>query len=117
MFPGIAGMTYILLWAAAYIMPDLSYDGNAYHIPSISMWDPRGYISWVNTNYLEPLINGYPKGAELVAYILVKAFNNNIINSVNLIFLPLGIFGIAYIANSLGVGKLHYPCVQELHSY
>ncbi len=109
-FLGIAVVTYLILWAAAYVMPDLSFDGNAYHIPAISMWDARGYIYWVNTNFLEPLINGYPKGAELVSYILVKAFSNSILNTVNLIFLPIGIFGIAYLARSLGAGRLLSLC-------
>lgn len=109
-FLGIGIMTYIVLWAAAYTMPDLSYDGNFYHIPAISMWDVRGYISWVKTIYAEPLINGYPKGAELVSYLLVKAVNNSVINAVNLIFLPLGVLGIAYIARSLGAGRLLSLC-------
>jgi hypothetical protein len=107
---GITALTYLILWAAAYMMPDLSYDGNSYHIPTLSMWDVRGYIYWVKTNYLESVINGYPKGAELVSYILVKAFGNSIINAVNLIFLPLGILGIAYLARSLGAGRLLSIC-------
>jgi len=104
-FLGFAALTYLVLWTAAIIMPDLSYDGNIYHIPTLAMWDVRGYIHWVNTTYLEGIINGYPKGAELVSYVLVKAFGNSIINSVNLVFLPLGVFGIAYLARSLGVGR------------
>jgi hypothetical protein len=109
-FLGIAALTYFILWAVAYIVPDLSYDGNAYHIPAISMWDARGYIFWVNTNFLEPLINGYPKGAELVSYILVKALGNSLINTVNLIYILLGIFGIAYLTRSLGAGRLLSLC-------
>jgi hypothetical protein len=91
-------------------MPDLSWDGNAYHIPAISMWNVSGYIHWVNTSYLERFINGYPKGAELVSYILVKSFGNSIINAVNLVFLPIGILSIAYLARSLGVGRLLSIC-------
>lgn len=109
-FLGIAVFTYIFLWVAATFMPDLSYDGNAYHIPAISMWDARGYISWANTSYLEGLINGYPKGAELVSYVLVKAFSTSIINTVNLMFLPIGILGIAYLTNSLGAGRILSLC-------
>lgn len=109
-FLGFAIMTYLILWVAATIMPDLSWDGNAYHIPSLAMWDTRGYIHWVSTTYLEPIINGYPKGAELVSYILVKAFGNSIINAVNLVFLPLGVFGISYLARALGVGRLLSLC-------
>jgi len=109
-FLGIAGLVYLLLWAAAYIMPDLSWDGNAYHIPAISMWDASGYIHWINTSYEASIINGYPKGAELVSYILVKSFGNSVINAVNLVFLPIGILGIAYLARSLGAGRLLSLC-------
>jgi len=93
---------YIILWAAAYHMPDLSYDGNSYHIPTIAMWDQTGYVHWVKTVYLETIINGYPKGAELVAYVLVKALNNQVINTVNLVFLPLGVLGIMRLSRRLG---------------
>ena len=109
-FLGVAALTYLVLWACASIMPDLSWDGNAYHIPTLSMWDARGYIHWINTTYLEGIINGYPKGAELVSYLLVKAFGNSIINTVNLAFLPLGVLGIALIARSLGARRLLSLC-------
>ena len=109
-FLGTTGLVYLLLWAAAYIMPDLSWDGNAYHIPTISMWDASGYVHWINSSYLTGYINGYPKGAELVSYILVKSFGNSVINAVNLVFLPLGILSIAYLARSLGVGRLLSVC-------
>ncbi|MCL4553037.1 MAG: hypothetical protein M1305_05735 [Candidatus Marsarchaeota archaeon] len=96
-------IAFAVLFVAAYVMPDLSGDSNTYHIPSIAMWESQGYVHWVETSYLPELINGYPKGAELVSYILVKAFaNNQLINVVNLVFLPLGIFGIVYIASALG---------------
>jgi hypothetical protein len=109
-FLGIATLIYLVLWAVAIIMPDLSWDGSLYHIPTLSMWDVRGYIHWVNTNYSEYRINGFPKGAELLSYILVKAFDNSVINVSNLIFLPLGIISIAYIANFLGAGRLLSLC-------
>jgi hypothetical protein len=102
-FAAISLGIYIILCIAAYHMPDLSYDGNSYHIPTISMWDQAGYVHWVETPYLESSVNGYPKGAELIAYVLVKAFNNQIINMINLIFLPLGVFGIMLLARRLDV--------------
>ncbi len=101
---------YFLLWIAAYHMPDLSWDGNAYHIPTIAFWDQVGRVHWVNTPYLESIINGYPKGAELVTYILVKAFNNNLINTGNLVFLPLGVLGINILARKFGTPPLLALC-------
>ncbi|MDD8014250.1 MAG: hypothetical protein PHX45_01045 [Acidobacteriota bacterium] len=101
-FLGVAAAVYLVLWAAAAVMPDVSWDGNAYHIPSLSMWDARGYVHWIDTGYLEPIINGYPKGAELTAYIIVKAFGNSLINAVNLVFLPVGALGVACLSFLLG---------------
>lgn len=97
-----AAAVYLVLWAAAAVMPDVSWDGNAYHIPSLAMWDARGYVHWIDTGYLEPIINGYPKGAELTAYVIVKAFGNSLINAVNLIFLPVGALGVARLSSLLG---------------
>ena len=94
-FLAIALFTYLILWATAYIAPDLSVDGNSYHIPTLSLWDSRGYIHWIKTSYLEPLLNGYPKGMEAVSYIVAKGLNSQFINTTNLIFLPLGFLGIA----------------------
>jgi hypothetical protein len=102
-FLGFVALIYLILWLAAYVMPDLSWDGNAYHIPTIALWNAKGYVNWVSTPYLEGIINGYPKGMELVSFVIVKAISNSIINASNLIFLPLGILGIATLASLLGV--------------
>lgn len=93
---------YLFLWIVAIISPDLSWDGNAYHIPPISMWTQQGYISWIDTSYLEQIINGYPKGAELIGFLIVKVFGNSVLNGLNLVFLPLGIIGMACISYTLG---------------
>ncbi|MBI4731815.1 MAG: glycosyltransferase family 39 protein [Chloroflexi bacterium] len=94
---------YAFLWFAAITSPDLSWDGNAYHIPPISMWAAHGHVYWIETPYLEAIINGYPKGAEVVAYAMTMAFGNSVVNAVNLVFLPLGVLGIASLACSLKV--------------
>jgi hypothetical protein len=109
-FLAFAALSYLLLWFLAIISPDLSYDGNAYHIPTLAMWDAKGYITWIHTTYLEPYLNGYPKGAELVSYIFVKAFGNTVINTINLVFLPLGALGIASLASMLGAGRKMSLC-------
>lgn len=95
-------LIYALLWFLAIVSPDLSWDGNAYHIPPIAMWAQKGFVHWIDTPYLEPLMNGYPKGAELVAYVWVTALGNSVLNTMNLLFLPLGIMGIASLASTLG---------------
>jgi hypothetical protein len=109
-FLTFAVVSYLLLWLMAIISPDLSYDGNAYHIPTLALWDAKGYITWIHTTYQETFINGYPKGAELISYIFVKAFGNPVINTVNLIFLPLGILGIASLAFIIGAGRKMSLC-------
>ena len=99
-------LAYLLLWVLAVISPDLSWDGNAYHIPPISLWAAHGGIYWIDQPYLEPLMNGYPKGVETVAYGAAMAFGNDFLNTATLWFLPLGALGIASIAITLGIRSL-----------
>jgi hypothetical protein len=93
--------SYLMMLGVSIVTPDTSLDGNMYHIPPLAMWNDTGYISWIDTVYLEPIINGYPKGSELISFILVKSLNNSVINSVTLLFLPVGVLGIAHIAQVL----------------
>jgi hypothetical protein len=93
---------YLLLWFLAIVSPDLSYDGNMYHIPTISIWANSGHVTWSSIQYEEAYINGYPKAAELIAYVMGLALGNATLNSVNLVFFPLGVLGIASLAYSLG---------------
>lgn len=93
----------VVLAALAWVTPDFSWDGNAYHIPTLALWEGRGYVHWIQADYLKALTNGYPKAAEVVAYVLVKALGDGPLNAINLLFLPLGILGIATLARSLGV--------------
>ena len=94
---------YVCGWIIALFVPDLSWDGNAYHIPAIHQWALKGHICWVGEQSCSTLINGYPKGAELIGFVLVQAFHwSNLVNVTNLIWLPAGVLGIALIALELG---------------
>lgn len=95
------------LWIAAYLLPDRSGDGNAYHIPTIHLWARQGYVHWITENAgLNSVMNGYPKGVELLGYILVEASqDSHWVNVCNLLFLPLGVMGIACIARALATSS------------
>jgi hypothetical protein len=92
------------LWGLACMVPDLSWDGRAYHIPTMHFWALRGRVSWIEAYFpATPHMNGYPKGAELVGFVLVRAFGDSrLANTVNLLFLPLGVLGIGLLARALG---------------
>lgn len=102
-----AACGYALLWFSAYIKPDLSFDGNTYHLPPISLWSKTGYIYWITDDLPSvEYMNGYPKGAELMGFVLTKAFNSSdLVNTFNLVFLPLGVLGIACIAKLMDVSS------------
>ena len=111
----VCALIYLLLMALAIQSPDLSFEGNAYHIPAISMWASKGFVHWIDTPYQSDVLNGYPKGAEVIAYALTMAFGNPMVNTINLIFLPLGILGIASLAWSLGSRRLPALCAGFLY--
>ena len=94
-----------LLVCVAYLTPDTSCDGNAYHIPAMSMWAHRGYVHWVDIarRGMSGMVNGYPKGVELAGFVLVRATGMSALsNTINQIFLPLGILGVSSLAIWLG---------------
>ncbi len=95
---------YLLLWWIAVLSLDLTCDGNAYHLPPISLWWRAGRIHWIDPRIqLEPLMNGYPKGVEVVGYVLSRALNtSSAANGLNLIYLPLGVLGLGYLTRRLG---------------
>ena len=104
----IVGWTiFLALFGAAYWQHDLSYDGNIYHLPTIHFWTQEGRIHWIDDHFQQAhLLNGYPKGVELLAFVAVRAFNSdNWANMSNLFFLPLGVFGITCLARLLGASK------------
>lgn len=99
-----AALTYGLYGVVSYYQPDSSWDGNYYHIPSIGTWAVKGYIYWIPSNWPQAsLMNGYPKGAELVGFVLSQGLRNSyFVNLSNFLFLPLGILGIISLSRSLG---------------
>ncbi|NLV73982.1 MAG: hypothetical protein GXY52_04765 [Chloroflexi bacterium] len=103
----IAGLVYLLLWYVAYLSPDLTCDGTAYHIPAISMWAHRGYVYWIDPFFqLESLVNGYPKAVELWAFIVIRATGlSQFSNTLNLLFMPFGVLGAAALARTLGARR------------
>ncbi len=103
----LLGLVYLTLWYAAYLSPDITCDGTAYHIPAISMWAHKGYIYWIDPYFqLEALVNGYPKSVELLAFVLIRASGlSELSNTLNLLFLPFGVLGLASLARSLGASK------------
>lgn len=106
-----AGALYLCSWVAALAKPDMSWDGNSYHVPMLHFWARRGYIHWIEQPDAGPhwewitnwLFNGYPKGVETVSFALARLFGSSRpVNTVNLMFLPLGVAGIASLARSFG---------------
>ncbi len=101
---------YLLLWVLAYALPEFSYDGNYYHTPALHFWLKEGGIHWIDTGtspHWGPIAsfawNGYPKGIEAVQYLFMAATGlSRLLNTVNLIFLPLGGVAITSIALTLG---------------
>jgi hypothetical protein len=99
----IAAMGLLLFPAlgfAAFVSPDFSWDGNLYHLPTIQFWAQEGKVHWVDSRFQfsEPA-NGYPKGAELVAFVLARGLGDGRwANALNLAFLPLAVLGIASLA-------------------
>ena len=95
---------YVILWWIAIMSVDLTCDGNAYHLPPISLWWREGRVHWIDPRIqLEPLMNGYPKGVELGGYVLSRALDTSAVaNGLNLIYLPLGVLGLGYLTRRLG---------------
>jgi hypothetical protein len=101
---GLFAALYVFLFACAATVPDLSWDGNSYHLPTIQQWFQTGRVAWVEGP--EPsilqFINGYPKAAEVMALFLCTLIHPALSHTVNLVYLPLGMLGIASIAQALG---------------
>jgi len=101
-------LLYVSLWGIAHVYPDLTCDGNAYHIPTIHQWACVGRIHWIDLPGCSDLafINGYPKGVETVAFVLATALaSSHWINAINLVFLPLGVLGLAAMCRALGLSN------------
>lgn len=101
---------YLVLWILAAALPDFSYDGNYYHNPTIHFWAQQGGVHWIDPGSSphwgpvgEFAWNGYPKGIETVHFIFIRAVAcGRLINTINLLFLPLGFLAIISLSLSLG---------------
>jgi hypothetical protein len=104
---GLFAALYLLLFACAATVTDVSWDGNSYHLPTIQQWFQTGRVVWVEgpeTGILH-MINNYPKGAEVVSLFLCTLVHPALSHTFNLVYLPLGILGIASIAQALGAAR------------
>jgi len=103
----VAAGVYVALWAVAYVYPDWSWDGNAYHLPVVHFWARAGYVHWIDPALTNAdLMNGYPKGAEVIQFLLVRALGDGRLDNVaNLVFLPLGVLGLLSAGRSLGTSR------------
>ncbi len=105
----ISAIGYALLWVAALLQPDWSADGNTYHIPTLFFWYRRGYIHWITqatSDLFSAWVNGYPKGIESIAFVLVCAAGSlRAANAVNPLFLAFGALGVYVLARKLGASS------------
>ena len=99
-----AAAVYVILWIAGYFAADLTCDGNLYHLPAVHFWIHAGRICWIDDGIpAADLMNGFPKGIELMAFVVAKATHcSHFANTTNLLFLPLGVVGLMYLATALG---------------
>jgi hypothetical protein len=109
---GTAGL-YVYLLIVAWLKVDYSFDGNYYHIPPMHFWARVGYVTWIRSDpeanwarLLHAYMNGYPKGAELVGFVVVQACGvTHPVNALNLIFLPMGVLSIVCLTRWFGVSR------------
>ena len=102
----VAALAYVVMLAYSIAGHDFTCDGNAYHIPTINAYLTHQRVGWIEEPFLvAQYMNGYPKGAELFAMILVQGLHPALLNTANVLFLPLGSLGIAYLARSLGASS------------
>jgi hypothetical protein len=104
---GLFAALYLFLFACAATVPDVSWDGNTYHLPTIQQWFQSGRVEWVEGPEASVLrlINNYPKAAEVVSLFLCTLLHPALSHTFNLVYLPLGFLGIASIAEALGAAR------------
>lgn len=105
---GLSVAVFIFLFYVSCVSRDLTCDGNAYHIPAIHFWMRHGGICWIKAGTMaDVLLNSYPKGVETVAYVFAQAFDaGRPWNGISLLFVPLGVLGVAVLAMALGASRL-----------
>lgn len=102
----------MLVLVNSWLHPYLGADCAIFHLPAIHFWGEAGRVHWIRMEpqqiyYADMFINAYPKAAELVAFVGVRATGMaNLVHTLNAWFLPLGILGSACIARRLGA-SLH----------
>jgi hypothetical protein len=110
----VALAIHVCSWVAALAKPDMSWDGNAYHVATVHFWVRRGYIHWIDaaprsslwSYQLDWLFNAYPKGVETTAFLATRlAASSRPVNACNLVFLPLGVLGVVCLARTLGASR------------
>lgn len=92
----------------ASLHPYILADCATYHLPAIHFWGEKGYVHWIDLKpaelyYTDFFINGYPKAAELMSYIVAHATGiAETVHLLNLWFLLIGIAGVTLITRILG---------------
>lgn len=93
----------------AYLHPYLFADCAIYHLPAIHFWGERGFVHWIHMKpgelfYTDWFINGYPKAAELMGFVVIRATGiAGLVHLLNVWFLWLGFSGVAFMSRRLGV--------------
>ena len=106
MILSVAALTYVVLLGYSIVGHDTTCDGSSYHIPTIHAYLTDQRVCWIEEPFVDAkYMNGYPKGAELFAMILVQAFHPVLLDTANVLFLPLGFLGVAYLARSMGASS------------
>ena len=106
-------LVYVSLWLLTYALPDLSYDGLWFHIPTLHFWSLAGRIHWIAADLpsvwdslINNNLNGFPKGVELTTFVLVRATGlARLASSANLPFLPVGVLSLIVISRLLGANR------------
>src|SRR5207249_2814864 len=98
---------YLSSWFVALVAPERSWDGLTFHLPTIGLWARAGSLDWIDPRFpLSPFMNGYPKGVELVSFVMVEAFRSDrLAMTGELLYLPLAVLGIAYLSTVLGASS------------
>jgi len=118
LFLGSSIALYFFLCIQAYLKPDMSWDGPAYHIPPIHFWSLDGRVHAISTglalgtegidmwlNGITNIMNAFPMGTEAFSFVIVQATRNtNMVNTVNLFYVPMAVFSLIYLARALDCG-------------
>lgn len=86
---------YLILILVGVLKFEDSADGLSYHLPTINRWILAGKVQWTDTDFA--YANGYPMATEVVAFLLVRCFGDQVIHLANPLFVLMGATGIAFI--------------------